>query len=298
MDMFRSTLRRMEPSTRIAIAYGATTFSATMLNSVFNLFYVDMFLKAYQMTDWWFYTGQIMYLIWNAVNDPLFGWLSDRAAQRKRVSAIRYGGPAWAVLFLLPWFRWSMRAGSYLTGLHYVVSLLCFDGLFTYVMLQHCALLADITNSAQERAKCNMYSAVFAMLGALPVFICTYVYDQQARGLFQIACLGVAALAWFGFAQSANNLHDRVTSLGSSPSSISTSGQSTDGPSVATGRADGTTVNAAAAPPAVGVIRLVWQIVTNRNFIAFVTTNFLQVQIPTTATLIISTATALALLIV
>ena len=45
----------------------------------------------------WFYVGQIIFMIWNSVNDPLFGWMSDRMQtfsfrKNSRLGAIRYGG--------------------------------------------------------------------------------------------------------------------------------------------------------------------------------------------------------------
>ena len=53
----------------------------------------------------WFYFGQTVYMLWNMLNDPLVGWLSDRAPglTRRRIPAIKWGGPLWALVFYLAW---------------------------------------------------------------------------------------------------------------------------------------------------------------------------------------------------
>lgn len=47
---------------RVAVAYGTTSFSATLLNTIFNLFYVDLYLQLYGLSSAWFFGG------WNLTN--------------------------------------------------------------------------------------------------------------------------------------------------------------------------------------------------------------------------------------
>ena len=58
--------------------------------------------------------GQIIFLIWNSINDPLFGYLFDRhlliGAQltkqniiHSKIQKIRFCGPALAISFYLFW---------------------------------------------------------------------------------------------------------------------------------------------------------------------------------------------------
>mgnify|MGYP004358716467 CR=1 FL=1 len=93
-------------------------------------------------------------MVWNAVNDVLFGWLSDRLylgggggdsgadcaacdqtgahqqanapsragglALARRIPSIKYGGPLWALSFVLTWVPWSGGGGgTALAGLHF-----------------------------------------------------------------------------------------------------------------------------------------------------------------------------------
>lgn len=95
-----------------AVSYAATTVAATLMHSVFQFYYVKLFLDHYRyvistfmlilillkmimvlwflsvfctkprlslgfyfrITTYWFNIAQVFYMLWNAVNDPLFGY--------------------------------------------------------------------------------------------------------------------------------------------------------------------------------------------------------------------------------
>ena len=64
----------MRAVNKLAIAYGAASFSAAALHNLFLIYYVDLFFTIYKLSKEWFYVGEIIYMIWNSINDPLFGW--------------------------------------------------------------------------------------------------------------------------------------------------------------------------------------------------------------------------------
>lgn len=103
-------------------------------------------------------------MVWNAVNDPLFGYLQDNSKMRccsQRRLSILYGAPLYSLTFLLPWFPWrSYYPGDWLSGLHLMVALCAFDGLLTFVLLAQCALFAEISTNHQNRLRLVQYSQV------------------------------------------------------------------------------------------------------------------------------------------
>ncbi len=109
-------------ATKLGLAYGATGFSAALLHNVFLTYYVHLFMAVYKLESMsfifyrifayyhltpegvWFYVGEVIYMIWNSLNDPVFGWIiTERLGNeiKKRLMVIRYGGAVWAVVFLL-----------------------------------------------------------------------------------------------------------------------------------------------------------------------------------------------------
>lgn len=61
-----------------AVVYGSLTLFITILHNVFLLYYVDTFVSVYKISKAAFWVGETVFLLWNSLNDPLFGWLSDR----------------------------------------------------------------------------------------------------------------------------------------------------------------------------------------------------------------------------
>lgn len=105
-------------------------------------------------------------MLWNAINDPLFGYLQDNSNWSiftSRKKAIYYGGPIWAITFLLPWFQWvdySKPENSWIVGIHLIVVLCAYDSMLTFVLLAHCALSAEISTVHSDRLRLIKYQQV------------------------------------------------------------------------------------------------------------------------------------------
>lgn len=138
-------------------------------------------------------------MIWNAVNDPLFGYLQDNSGipccSRRRFS-ILYGAPFYSLAFLLAWFPWgTYEAGDGLSGLQLVITLCAFDGMLTFVLLAQCALFAEISENHQIRLKLIKYSQVASLIGSSSVLFCGLVSNNMDDFFaFQVFCVLVAVL--------------------------------------------------------------------------------------------------------
>lgn len=103
-------------------------------------------------------------MVWNAINDPLFGYLQDNSrvpcCSQRRLS-ILYGAPLYSLAFLIAWFPWQTYApGDWLSGVHLTVSLCAFDAMLTFVLLAQCALFAEISGHHQSRIRLVKYNQV------------------------------------------------------------------------------------------------------------------------------------------
>ena len=61
-----------------ALSYGAVNFSSAAMHNIFITYYVHFFMESFEITDTWFYVGEVVFMIWNSLNDPLAGWILDR----------------------------------------------------------------------------------------------------------------------------------------------------------------------------------------------------------------------------
>ncbi|KAK3532630.1 hypothetical protein QTP86_027377 [Hemibagrus guttatus] len=243
-----------------SVAYSMTTLGSSMMNSIFSFYYVKLFLNKYNISEGAFHKSQVVYMIWNALNDPLFGYLQDNSripcCSRRRMS-ILYGAPFYSLAFLLAWFPWrSYEAGDWLSGMHLVITLCAFDGMLTFVLLAQCALFAEISENHQVRLRLIKYSQVASLVGSSSVLFCGLVSQNMDNIFaFQVFCvlvalLGCACMMYTGF-HSESRFDTKVTEASSQEQQ----------------------------PPLsfAAVATLTKQILINRDFQLFVIMNFFQV---------------------
>lgn len=196
-----------------SLAFGMTMLASSCLNNVFVSYYFEMFTSVARITSGWFYFAQFIFCVWNCGNDVMFGWVSDRAqccssensvrGLRRRLLAIAYGGPIWVIAFLsVFWWPFDPTTATEMqTGLYCIFALCFYDGMLTFVELNHSALLADMTASSQERARANMYSAMCAAVGSASSFFAHTFWTPEDLAPFHNFCciLGLIACAAFWF---------------------------------------------------------------------------------------------------
>ena len=198
------------------VAFGATMLASAAINNIFATYYLDFFLSVVHVHQRAFYVAQTIFMVWNAVNDLIFGWLSDsmaplRHGRRDRLPIIRRGGLGWCVAFCLVWWPWSYAEESvWLSTLNFAFVLCFYDGMLTLVELNHGALLADITYDSNKRAKYNMYSAFCAALGSFTSFFGHMFWDKTDLASFRTFALVLAFVSWACFEFTAYYLADRT----------------------------------------------------------------------------------------
>ncbi|KAG9477015.1 hypothetical protein GDO78_002417 [Eleutherodactylus coqui] len=200
-------------------------------------------------------------MIWNAINDPLFGYIQDNSKTgfcSIRRHSILYGAPFYALAFLLPWFPWKdYTEGEWLSGVHLLIALCVFDGLLTFVLLAQCALFAEISTRHESRLQLIKYNQIASLLGSSSILFCGLVSDNMENfPSFQtftvfVAVLSTACMCYTGvFGISQYEQQEKlVESSGKSETSLSWA----------------------------AVLSLTKQILTQKNFLLFVSMNFFQV---------------------
>lgn len=103
--------------------------------------------------------------IWDAVNDPLIGALSDRTNTRwgRRRPWLLFGAVPFGLAFFLQWYVPELDA----TGkfVYYLVVALLLDTGFTAVNVPYTALTPELTEDYDERTSLNAYRFSFSILG-------------------------------------------------------------------------------------------------------------------------------------
>ena len=202
-------------SKQMGVYYGLISFFISILHNVFLLYHVETFVSIYKIDKFSFWAGEVVFLIWNSCNDPLFGWISDKQylfqttdnyhVVLKRLKALNLYGPLLAMAFATLWISWTNPA------VQFVICLCLYDGFLTMMDLHHSALLADLAVSQESRTHLNFYCSLFSAFGSLSVFMSYLMWNRENLVTFQMFCMGLAAFSVVGFIISIRKLKQVYT---------------------------------------------------------------------------------------
>ena len=160
--------------TKSKFAFGGATMASGILNGIaFGAitFYYNIKLG---LSEEFIALAWLIFAAWNAVNDPLFGFIEDRTKSEKygrRVPYLRFGAPIYGILFILVWFPFANVNNEIALFINLVIILFAFDTLFTIIGLITYSLPAEMAISSTVRANLMVYGSIFGALGVLISFI-------------------------------------------------------------------------------------------------------------------------------
>ncbi len=159
-----------------------------------------MFFQLYFLTDvaglrpdlagWAVVIGKM----WDAVNDPLIGLLSDRVRSRfgRRRVMLLVGAVPLGLSFMLMWIVPPFAPLGLV--IYYTLTFILFDTLFTVIHVSYNALTPELTSDYDERSTLNGYRMAFSIIGTLGAIILATVlgwYISDPRILFAILGIGL-----------------------------------------------------------------------------------------------------------
>lgn len=151
--------------------------------------------------------------LWDAINDPLFGLLSDRIRSRygRRRVVLLFGtipyGLAFILLYLVPPF------GDMGLVIYYAAAIILFDTTFTAVNVSYNALTPAITQDYDERSSLNGYRMAFSIAGSLIAVILATILggligNLRTQFLVLSIIIGIAAIIPFFIAYRVTKPYD------------------------------------------------------------------------------------------
>ncbi len=132
--------------------------------------------------------------IWDAVNDPLFGLISDRLQTRwgRRRVLLLFGSLPLGLSFLLMWLIPPFE--QFGLALYYALAFVLFDTAFTLVYVGYNSLTPELTKDYDERSSLNGFRMVFSIAGTLGAIIFATVlgwYIPEPQHLFRVLGIGL-----------------------------------------------------------------------------------------------------------
>ena len=170
-----SELSYKEPSILNTLSYGLGGFWYTLGYGVFNLFLLYYYETVLQLNIVFVFWGMLIFTVWDAINDPLIGFLTDRILKFTRKIGKRF---IWIIIGIIPAnlalvLVYMPPAGSAATDplpfFGWLVFTTClFDSLTTLCFVNVDALFPDKFRTDKARRKGRGWSTPLSIL-ALPV---------------------------------------------------------------------------------------------------------------------------------
>lgn len=131
----------------------------------------------------WIGIASIIYAIWNALNDPLFGYITDstRSRRGRRIPYLRFTAPFLGLTFILVWLAPRETGQAALFG-WMLGAMLLFDTCYTIIGLVYSALLPEVTESDRERHKLQVSASLLGLVGTLLGFMIPDFFRPKAGG--------------------------------------------------------------------------------------------------------------------
>ena len=142
----------------------------------------------------------ILFGIWNAFNDPLFGYISDRTKSKlgRRIPYIRYGSFFYALIFVITWFKWPFGGSQAALFIQMFATLFLFDTLYTAIATSLYVMPYTMAVTNKARSSIFIWKIGFSLITlAVPLVVFPMIKPEVGSDptRFQIimTVIGVAA---------------------------------------------------------------------------------------------------------
>ena len=198
---------------RTKIFYGIGDLGNAVVNSAIQFFLMKFYTDAALVPPALAGNALLLGKIWDAVNDPLFGWITDRTKSRfgKRRVFMIFGAIPLAISIALLWF--VPTQDRIWTFVWIAATFILFDTVWTLTNVPYYSLTSELTDDYDERSSLTTYR----MAMAVPAYLVGVALTPAIVGLFALqrtgyAFIGIAygILAGIALLVSAAGLRERT----------------------------------------------------------------------------------------
>ncbi|MBN2155555.1 MAG: MFS transporter [Candidatus Lokiarchaeota archaeon] len=190
-------------------SYGFGKFAAEFFTIAFTTYCFFFYERVVGLSSWWTAFGYIIYAIWNAINDPLIGYLTNKPPKGKlgnklgrRFPYILMGAIPWVFIYLIIFTPPNLDPNQYgwVLFLWLTIWACVFDTLYSLWDVQYQAIFPDKFRGEQERRKAagiaTAVGIVGIALGALipPMFLKENVLREYFNQGAAVAVIGFIAV--------------------------------------------------------------------------------------------------------
>ena len=153
------------------LMYGAGDIGFSLTSTILGLFFLLFMIDVVGLRPLIAGIPILIGKIWDFINDPIFGYLSDRTRTRwgRRRPYLLFGALPLAFTFTMLWYRPGFESTGALVA-YYSVAYIIFEASATLLYMPYFALTPELTSDYDERTSLTTYRMFFSILGSLLAF--------------------------------------------------------------------------------------------------------------------------------
>ncbi|MHA1673520.1 MAG: MFS transporter [Promethearchaeota archaeon] len=138
----------------------------------FSFLVFTFYFTYVQLDVTWITGGFIIWSLWNSINDPLLGWLSDRTKGKlgRRIPWMIAGSIPLALIMILM-FTPPLSGSEEMKFLYFLLMLFVFDFAYTSFNINYNAMFSEMFVTVEERSKTGQIRIIFAIIGVVIGFV-------------------------------------------------------------------------------------------------------------------------------
>lgn len=159
-------------SMKYILAWGLLSFGSSIISGTYAALLPIFYQDYLGLDSKLILISSIVYAIWNALNDPIFGFLSDSSRSKKgrRIPFMRYTAPFLGLTFFLMWLV-PVSFGDLGIFWYMLLLMLLYDTCFTIVVLAYYALVPELSHSDSGRGQLQIALSFGLLLGSMLGFL-------------------------------------------------------------------------------------------------------------------------------
>lgn len=201
---------KIKYSTKVKFAVGGIGFNLSA--GLFAAWLMNFYIKVIEIDLIFWGLAWILYIVWNAINDPLIGYLGDRTRTKigRRKPWLIIATPAISISFFLLFFPPnlgpSLMSSQWIYFFWLLFTLLMYDTFYTIIGIMQMALVTELSILPEERASTGFFWAVGTLFGQVITFILPFLLivneDPYSQNLptFQFLAILFAVVGFFSLA--------------------------------------------------------------------------------------------------
>ena len=175
-------------SLKVKLFYGIGDVGNAIVNSAIQFFLLIFYTDGALLPPALVGSALLVGKIWDAINDPLFGWFSDRTSSKrfgKRRVFMIFGAIPLGLSIMLLWFV-PKRLDQIGIFLWVAFTFILFDTLWTLTNVPYYSLTSELTEDYDERSSLTS----FRMVLAVPAYLVGAALTPAIVGMFAVKYTG------------------------------------------------------------------------------------------------------------